>query len=80
MWPLTHEWPFYDLCVFQGHIYSLIGALGDNRLALMHLGYKHTQGIDGFPKDFDMAYSYYSNVGAQTSIDQGRVLGNQVNL
>uniref|UniRef100_A0A8C7T0L1 Uncharacterized protein n=1 Tax=Oncorhynchus mykiss TaxID=8022 RepID=A0A8C7T0L1_ONCMY len=61
----------------QGHVYSLIGALGDNRLALMHLGYKHTQGIDGFPKDFDMAYSYYSNVGAQTSIDQGRVLGNQ---
>uniref|UniRef100_A0A8C7FH72 Uncharacterized protein n=1 Tax=Oncorhynchus kisutch TaxID=8019 RepID=A0A8C7FH72_ONCKI len=61
----------------QGHVYSLIGALGDNRLALMHLGYKHTQGIDGFPKDFDMAYSYYSNVGAQTSIDQDRVLGNQ---
>ncbi|KAL1022557.1 hypothetical protein UPYG_G00029240 [Umbra pygmaea] len=58
----------------QGHIYSLTGALGDDRLALMHLGYKHTQGIDGFPKDFDMAYGYYSNVGAQTSIDQGHIL------
>lgn len=77
MWPLTHEWPFYDLCVFQGHIYSLIGALGDNRLALMHLGYKHTQGIY---KNFDMAYGYYSNVGAQTTIDQGMVLEQQVSL
>ncbi|KAJ7986538.1 hypothetical protein DPEC_G00340900 [Dallia pectoralis] len=58
----------------QGHVYGLIGALGDDRLALMHLGYKHTQGIDGFPKDFDMAYCYYSNVGAQTCIDQVQIL------
>uniref|UniRef100_A0A3Q4AT08 Uncharacterized protein n=1 Tax=Mola mola TaxID=94237 RepID=A0A3Q4AT08_MOLML len=47
----------------QGHAYSLIGAAGDSRLALMHAGYKHTQGIDGFPRDLDMAYSYYSNAG-----------------
>uniref|UniRef100_UPI003AAF89C0 protein sel-1 homolog 3 n=1 Tax=Centroberyx gerrardi TaxID=166262 RepID=UPI003AAF89C0 len=53
----------------QGHVYSLIGAVGDNRFTLMHVGYKHTQGIDGFPKDFDMAYSYYSNAGAQSNID-----------
>ncbi|KAK2835898.1 hypothetical protein Q5P01_016382 [Channa striata] len=39
----------------------------------MHAGYKHTQGIDGFPKDLDMAYSYYANAGAQTSIDTSRI-------
>uniref|UniRef100_A0A3P8TLF0 Uncharacterized protein n=1 Tax=Amphiprion percula TaxID=161767 RepID=A0A3P8TLF0_AMPPE len=60
----------------QGHVYSLIGASGDDRFALMHAGYKHTQGIDGFPKDMDMAYSYYSNVGAQSSTD----LSNQSTL
>ncbi|XP_026160908.1 protein sel-1 homolog 3 isoform X2 [Mastacembelus armatus] len=53
----------------QGHIYSLIGASGDNRFALMHAGFKHIEGIDGFPKDLDMAYSYYSNAGTQSSID-----------
>ncbi|XP_017278998.1 protein sel-1 homolog 3 [Kryptolebias marmoratus] len=53
----------------QGHVYSLIGASGDDRFALMHLGYKHTHGADGFPKDLSVAYGYYSNVGAQSSID-----------
>ncbi|KAJ0065297.1 hypothetical protein NL108_007031, partial [Boleophthalmus pectinirostris] len=56
----------------KGHVYSLIGALGDDRFALMHAGYKHTQGFDGFSKDFDMAYSYYSNVGAQSNVDVGK--------
>uniref|UniRef100_A0A8P4KDE9 Protein sel-1 homolog 3 n=1 Tax=Dicentrarchus labrax TaxID=13489 RepID=A0A8P4KDE9_DICLA len=56
-----------------GHVYSLIGAAGDNRFALMHAGYKHTQGIDGFPKDLDMAYSYYSNTGVQSNIDSSRM-------
>lgn len=55
----------------KGHVYSLIGALGDNRFAVMHIGYKHTQGIDGFPKDSGMACSYYANVGVQSSIDHG---------
>ncbi|TKS74871.1 Protein sel-1 -like protein 3 [Collichthys lucidus] len=57
----------------QGHVYSLIGAAGDNRFALMHAGYKHAQGIDGFPKDLDMAYGYLSNVGAQTNADSSRI-------
>ncbi|KAI1888741.1 hypothetical protein AGOR_G00171850 [Albula goreensis] len=57
----------------QGHVYSLIGAQADDRLALMHLGYKHTQGIDGFPEDFAMAYSYYGNVGQQTCDDRWNV-------
>ncbi|XP_076014671.1 protein sel-1 homolog 3 isoform X2 [Genypterus blacodes] len=53
----------------KGHIYSLIGAAGDDRFALMHAGYKHTHGIDGFPEDLGMAYSYYVNVGAQSIAD-----------
>ncbi|XP_030642572.1 protein sel-1 homolog 3 [Chanos chanos] len=57
----------------QGHVYSLIGAVRDDRLALLHLGYKHMQGLDGFPKDYDMAYGYYANVGRQTSIDREKV-------
>uniref|UniRef100_A0AAV2KTS0 Protein sel-1 homolog 3-like n=1 Tax=Knipowitschia caucasica TaxID=637954 RepID=A0AAV2KTS0_KNICA len=57
----------------KGHMYSLIGALGDDRFALMHAGYKHSQGIDGFPKDMDVAYSYYSNIGAQSNIDLGKM-------
>ncbi|XP_072552705.1 protein sel-1 homolog 3 isoform X2 [Salminus brasiliensis] len=59
--------------LLQGHAYSLMGALGDERLSLLHLGYKHMQGLDGFPKDHDMAYGYYANVGRQTSIDRDKV-------
>ncbi|KAM4574213.1 protein sel-1 homolog 3 isoform 1-T2 [Fundulus diaphanus] len=59
----------------QGHVYSLIGASGDDRFALMHAGFKHTYGLDGFPQDLDMAYGYYSNVGEQSSIDSSRAHG-----
>lgn len=78
----VHSAPFFTcmlsyqipVCtVFQGHVYSLIGAAGDNLFALMHAGYKHTQGIDGFPKDLDVACSYYSNAGAQSSADSSRL-------
>lgn len=64
--------------MFQGHVYSLIGASGDDRFALMHAGYKHSHGADGFPKDLDMAYSYYSNIGAQSSIDSNQMHENEV--
>ncbi|XP_035270956.1 protein sel-1 homolog 3-like [Anguilla anguilla] len=57
----------------QGRVYSLMAAQGDERLALMHLGYKHMQGIDGFPKDPRMAYSYYANLGKQTCADRWTV-------
>ncbi len=57
----------------QGHVYSLIGGVSDDRLALMHLGYKHMQGLDGFPKDQNTAYGYYANIGKQTSIDRDEV-------
>ncbi|KAM6921995.1 protein sel-1 homolog 3 [Xenentodon cancila] len=61
----------------QGHVYSLIGASGDDRFALMHAGYKHSHGADGFPKDLDMAYSYYSNVGMQSGIDSYQIHKNK---
>lgn len=54
-------------------MYSLMGGVGDERLALLHLGYKHMQGLDSFPKDQDMAYGYYANMGKQTSIDHEKV-------
>ncbi|XDV45463.1 hypothetical protein PO909_013560, partial [Leuciscus waleckii] len=57
----------------QGHVYSLIGGVSDDRLALMHLGYKHMEGLDGFPKDQNTAYGYYANIGKQTSTDQDKV-------
>lgn len=44
----------------------------------MHLGYKHAQGIDGFPRDYSMAYCYYSNVGKQTCADRWTVPMTQV--
>nr|XP_055045216.1 protein sel-1 homolog 3 isoform X1 [Misgurnus anguillicaudatus] len=53
----------------QGHVYSLIGGVFDDRLSLMHLGYKHMQGLDGFPEDHNTANGYYANIGKQTSID-----------
>ncbi|XP_059923203.1 protein sel-1 homolog 3 [Gadus macrocephalus] len=56
----------------QGHVYSLMGALGDHRLALMHLGYKHSQGLDGFPRDLEVAYSCYANTATQTVSDDER--------
>ncbi|KAI4880328.1 hypothetical protein NFI96_022637, partial [Prochilodus magdalenae] len=56
----------------KGHVYSLMGGLGDERLSLLHLGYKHMQGLDGFPKDQDMAYAYYANMGRQTSLDRDK--------
>lgn len=64
--------------VFQGHAYSLISAAGDSRLALMHAGYKHARGIDGFPRDPDVAYGYYSNVGKQSTEDDLRMHENTV--
>ncbi|XP_027884145.1 protein sel-1 homolog 3 isoform X2 [Xiphophorus couchianus] len=57
----------------KGHAYSLIGAAGDDRFALMHAGFKHAHGLDGFPQDSDVAYGYYSNVGSQSSIDRSRI-------
>ncbi|XP_060885719.1 protein sel-1 homolog 3 [Labrus mixtus] len=64
----------------KGHVYSLIGAAADHRLALMHAGYKHSQGLDGFPKDLDLAYSYYANTGLQSSIDINSIHENKQHI
>ncbi|RXN02767.1 sel-1 -like protein [Labeo rohita] len=64
----------------QGHVYSLIGGVFDDRLSLMHLGYKHMQGLDGFPKNQNTAYGYYANIGKQTSIDRSKVQDSWKNL
>lgn len=61
----------------KGHAYSLIGAAADNRFALLHAGYKHSQGIDGFQKDLDLAYSYYSNIGQRSSLDFNKIYENK---
>lgn len=44
----------------------------------MHVGYKHTRGIDGFPRDPDVASGYYSNVGKQSNEDDLRTHENTV--
>ncbi|KAM9431987.1 protein sel-1 homolog 3 [Clarias gariepinus] len=64
----------------KGHMYSLMGGVGDERLALLHLGYKHMQGLDGFPEDQDVAYGYYANVGRQTSIDREKIQDSEQSL
>ncbi|KAM9831359.1 protein sel-1 homolog 3 [Neosynchiropus ocellatus] len=64
----------------KGHVYSLVGAVADNRFALMHAGYKHALGLDGFPQDLDMAYSYYSNMGEQSSSDVSTMHKNKKKL
>ncbi|KAB5546665.1 hypothetical protein PHYPO_G00074640 [Pangasianodon hypophthalmus] len=64
----------------KGHVYSLMAGVEDERLALLHLGYKHMEGLDGFPKDPDMAYGYYANVGKQTSIDHNKVQDSEQRL
>ncbi|XP_067856945.1 protein sel-1 homolog 3-like [Heptranchias perlo] len=54
----------------QGLLYSLVAAQGNDRLALMHLGYKHYQGIDGYLLDYDISYGYYINIAQQTVKDR----------
>lgn len=61
----------------QGLLYSLVGAQGDDRLAVMKLGYKHYQGIDNYPQDLDLSYAYYSNIAKKTAFDLQTFQGEQ---
>ncbi|KAM5194243.1 protein sel-1 homolog 3 [Mantella aurantiaca] len=54
----------------QALLYSLIGAQGDDRLALLKLGYEHLQGIDTHSLDLDVAFAYYINVAKKTPKDR----------
>ncbi|XP_060102199.1 protein sel-1 homolog 3 [Heteronotia binoei] len=61
----------------QGLLYSLIAAQGGDRLALISLGYKHYQGVNGYPRDLEMSYAYYSDVAVKTPRDHQHAEGDQ---
>lgn len=69
---------FMSVAFCQGLLYSLIGAQGNERLAVMNLGYKHYQGINNYPLDLELSYAYYSNIAIKTSLDQHTIKGEQV--
>lgn len=62
----------------QGMLYSLVGGQGSERLSSMNLGYKHFQGIDSYPLDWELSYAYYSNIATKTPLDQHTLQGDQV--
>lgn len=62
----------------QGMLYSLVGGQGSERLSSMNLGYKHYQGVDGYPLDWELSYAYYSNIATKTPLDQHTLQGDQV--
>ncbi|KAM7412825.1 hypothetical protein PAMA_020283 [Pampus argenteus] len=49
---------------------ALLAAQKDDRLALLHLGHLHHQGLHGVPADPDVAYAYYANIAKQTTLDR----------
>nr|XP_020472495.1 protein sel-1 homolog 3-like [Monopterus albus] len=49
---------------------ALLAAQKDDRLALLHLGTLHHQGLHGAPTDPDLAYGYYANIAQQTIVDR----------
>ncbi|XP_038608163.1 protein sel-1 homolog 3 isoform X1 [Tachyglossus aculeatus] len=61
----------------QGMLYSLVGAQGSERLSVMNMGYKHYQGIDNYPVDWELSYAYYSNIATKTPLDQHTLQGDQ---
>ncbi|XP_004402923.1 PREDICTED: protein sel-1 homolog 3 [Odobenus rosmarus divergens] len=61
----------------QGMLYSLVGGQGSERLSSMNLGYKHYQGIDNYPLDWELSYAYYSNIATKTPLDQHTLQGDQ---
>ncbi|XP_031719436.1 protein sel-1 homolog 3 [Anarrhichthys ocellatus] len=49
---------------------ALLAAQKDERLALLHLGHLHHQGLHGLLTDPDLAYAYYANIAQQTILDR----------
>uniref|UniRef100_A0A3Q3K214 Uncharacterized protein n=1 Tax=Monopterus albus TaxID=43700 RepID=A0A3Q3K214_MONAL len=58
------------LCLVQAWLLALLAAQKDDRLALLHLGTLHHQGLHGAPTDPDLAYGYYANIAQQTIVDR----------
>uniref|UniRef100_A0A8C5L389 Sel-1 suppressor of lin-12-like 3 (C. elegans) n=1 Tax=Jaculus jaculus TaxID=51337 RepID=A0A8C5L389_JACJA len=61
----------------QGMLYSLVGGQGSERLSSMNLGYKHYQGVENYPLDWELSYAYYSNIATKTPLDQHTLQGDQ---
>ncbi|XP_019408941.1 PREDICTED: protein sel-1 homolog 3 [Crocodylus porosus] len=61
----------------KGLLYSLVGAQRNERLAGLNLGYKHYQGINNYPLDFELSYAYYSDIALKTSLDQHTIKEDQ---
>ncbi|KAM7326297.1 hypothetical protein ACRRTK_014775 [Alexandromys fortis] len=61
----------------QGMLYSLVGGQGSERLSSLNLGYKHYQGVDSYPLDWELSYAYYSNIATKTPLDQHTLQGDQ---
>lgn len=59
-------------------LYSLVGGQGSERLSSLNLGYKHYQGVDSYPLDWELSYAYYSNIATKTPLDQHTLQGDQV--
>ncbi|XP_029965139.1 protein sel-1 homolog 3 isoform X2 [Salarias fasciatus] len=55
---------------WKSWLLALLAAQSDHRLALLHLGHLHQQGLRGLPSDPDLAYAYYANVAKQTTLDR----------
>lgn len=66
------------LCVAQAWLLALLAAQKDDRMALLHLGYLHHQGLLGLPTDPDLAYAYYVNIAKQTTVDRHNPTPEQV--
>uniref|UniRef100_A0A3Q0T214 Si:dkey-24p1.6 n=1 Tax=Amphilophus citrinellus TaxID=61819 RepID=A0A3Q0T214_AMPCI len=78
-WPGGCRLSFFNFCSIYSHIskcmvqawlLGLLGAQRDDRLALLHLGHLHQQGLQGQPVDPDLAYAYYANIAHQTTLDR----------
>ncbi|CAJ1065052.1 protein sel-1 homolog 3 [Xyrichtys novacula] len=55
---------------YKSWLLALLAAQEDDRLALLHLGHLHHQGLHGFPVDLALAYGYYANIALQTTVDR----------
>ncbi|KAK2846785.1 hypothetical protein Q5P01_009784 [Channa striata] len=54
----------------KAFLLALLAAQRDYRLALLHLGHLHHQGLNGASADPDLAYGYYANIAKQTTLDR----------
>lgn len=56
----------------------MVAAQGGDRLALLSLGYKHYQGVNIYPQDLELSYTYYRDAAVKTERDQHAAKEDQV--